>query len=197
MKQIFEAIGALGALAAGAGAMYYLDPQLGRRRRAQVRDKAERASHELRDYATVQAKRAADKGRGMVATIRSRRSTIPLNDIQLNERVRSRLGRLVTHPRAVETQVDDGCLHLRGTVLNAELGPLMSGLWAIPGVRSIDNGLTLLDEPANEPALKGGADERSRGLSRLKGAALPIIAIATPIAIALGTANHSGRRRSA
>ncbi|MBR8314718.1 hypothetical protein KDW36_16150 [Burkholderia dolosa] len=59
------------AVACGAAAMYFFDPSSGRRRRAYVRDKAVASRHRVADYASTQAKRAADQARGAIAGLRA------------------------------------------------------------------------------------------------------------------------------
>src|SRR5262245_1423665 len=51
----------------GAGLMYVLDPQMGRRRRALVRDKAVGLAHQAQDAAEVVAKDAANRARGLAS----------------------------------------------------------------------------------------------------------------------------------
>jgi hypothetical protein len=176
--------------------MYYLDPQDGSRRRARVRDKVYKVSNDSRDYARVRAKRLADKSRGWAASLRSRRRSEPVSDPQLNERVRSRLGRLVSHPHGIESHVASGHVVLQGAIIAAELPPLMAELWRIPGVRSIDNRLTAHEEAGNEPALQGEGNPASARTAPRRRLLLPLVVIATPIAVALSVAaaNNGGRR---
>src|SRR5438477_12086386 len=56
--------------AAGALAMYFLDPQGGRRRRARTRDKVEYAKRRLRDAYDVTARDARHRMVGLQATSR-------------------------------------------------------------------------------------------------------------------------------
>lgn len=144
------------ALVAGAVAMYYLDPQVGRRRRALMRDKVSATYHDARDLAEAQARRAADHARGIVAEARRRLWPFARpSDGQLHGRIRSQLGRLVLNPHAIHTEVQAGCVCLRGKVLRHEIDALMAGLWNVPGVQRIVNELAVYTEPGNEPELQG------------------------------------------
>lgn len=143
------------ALALGAGAMYYLDPQQGRRRRALVGDKVDSLSHDARDYLDSQRKHASDRVRGMAARVRSRFSSAQPSDQQLYGNVRSRLGRTVSYPHAVDTDVQEGRVLLKGDILERELNTLMAEIWSIRGVKSIDCQLSLHAEPGNAPGLQG------------------------------------------
>jgi hyperosmotically inducible periplasmic protein len=131
------------AFAAGAAAMYYLDPETGRRRRAMVRDRSVAASHDLEDYASATSKRASDKLHGAAARTRSRVSPEPVDDEQLHERIRSRLGRVVERPGDVEVQVRDGYVVLSGSADEEEIDELVSAVAAIQGVEGVDNLLSV------------------------------------------------------
>lgn len=86
------------AFAAGAAAMYFMDPLVGRRRRALVRDKGVAAGHDIEDFARSKGRRAADKLNGVVAETKAALAAAPVGDAQLRERIRSRLGRIVESP---------------------------------------------------------------------------------------------------
>jgi len=57
----------LGGVGLGAGLMYFLDPDLGRRRRSFARDKAVRLAHEARDAADVVAKDMSNRAQGLAS----------------------------------------------------------------------------------------------------------------------------------
>jgi len=177
------------ALAAGAFAMFYLDPQVGRRRRALMRDKVSATYHDARDLAEAQARRAADRARGMVAD--ARRRLWPFgrpNDAHLNERIRSQLGRVVLNPHAIHTDVEAGCVHLRGKVLRHEIGALMAGLWNVPGVQRIVNELVAYTEPGKESDLQGERRVSQRRIVAARLATPPLLtllAFVVPAVLAL------------
>lgn len=142
-------------LALGAGAMYYFDPNRGRARRARLVGQTRRLARDCEHYARTVAKRGLDRSRGAAAGVTSRLSEAPVDDDQLLARVRSRLGRLVRHPGAIETEVRGGHVRLRGPVLTNELNALMAGLWHVRGVTGIDNQLTVHERSGSEPGLQG------------------------------------------
>jgi len=152
MRNFFNTVG---ALAAGLGVMYFCDPERGRIRRAVAADRIRRRSKEFRHLAKVQYKRARNRLRGLRSNARYQLSSTPVEDEQLNAQVRSRLGRLVGHPGAIDTRVRDGCLRLSGPILAGELRNLMSHLWELNGLKAIDNRLSVRDHPGREPALQG------------------------------------------
>jgi len=182
----------LAAVAAGAAAMYYLDPQAGARRRAQVRDKAVALSHDAGDRAQAKGKRVADRVKGLL--MRARRpfaaSAELGDDAQLHERIRARLGHVVSHPKAIELSVADGAVCLSGNVLVHDVGRLLSTVSAMPGVRSVDNRLSVHEDAGKVPELQGKGRVR-RADGSLRRPALSMLAVAAPLALMLGAA---GRR---
>ena len=145
------------AFAAGALAMYYLDSTMGQRRRARARDVVFGVSH--RAAAFVEGAMTTGSHDGVA-------SSHPQSDAQLRERVRARMGHLVSHPRAIEVSVEQGVVRLSGQVLVKELDGLLSQLTEIPGVRKVYNALSVLNDPsgfgevqsAGEPAEVGPAE---------------------------------------
>jgi osmotically-inducible protein OsmY len=147
MKQMLNVTA---AFAAGVLAMYYLDAGMGRRRRALARDKMTRASHAAADFAQDAGKLVADRAKGVIATGNLDRtsSAEPQDDAQLRERVRSRMGHLVSHPRAIEVAVEGGVVRLSGQVLAKELDGLLSQVMDMAGVRKVHNALSVLNDPS-------------------------------------------------
>ncbi|HET7611864.1 MAG TPA: BON domain-containing protein [Rhodanobacteraceae bacterium] len=139
------------AFAAGAFAMYMLDPETGRRRRAMVRDKAVAAGHDAQRLARGASRRTSDKLRGAAAEMRSQMGDATPGDRQLHERIRSELGRLVGQPGQVEARVNDGLVTLSGSVQSAEMDRLIAAVSAIPGVRHVDNRLSVGAMPSGAP----------------------------------------------
>src|SRR5918911_1196153 len=91
---------------AGALAMYFYDPQGGRRRRARTRDKVDHAARLLRDAYDVTARDTRQRALGMRAELRAMRDRFlhrggPVADGTLVGRVRAVLGRYVSHPHAI------------------------------------------------------------------------------------------------
>ncbi|HEX7362661.1 MAG TPA: SRPBCC family protein [Bryobacteraceae bacterium] len=143
----------------GAGAMYFIDPGRGRRRRALVRDQGIRLAHRTRRGFTKAIRDLANRRRGLAAAAISR---IPFRseqsaDYVIEARVRSRLGRLVSHPHAVDVAVHQSVCVLSGDVLSSEAGSLLHGASRVPGVSSVRDQLHVHEGAADFPALQGAA----------------------------------------
>jgi osmotically-inducible protein OsmY len=136
MKHVIEKVG---ALAMGALAMYYLDPQLGAQRRALLGEllkggwqsqKAERATRRMARRAYHRTPKAD-----------------PQRDAELRDEIREALGRWVAHPRAIDVQVEDGVVRLSGDVLSKEREGLLLQVLRLPGVQKLVNAMTAHDTP--------------------------------------------------
>lgn len=131
--------GTLTGLLLGAGLMYYLDPDRGRRRRALVRDRAVHYGHAADDAVETAARDMRNRARGMAAEARSRLQPESPPPAQVIEaRVRSELGRLTSHPGAVSVVADEnGRVTVRGPVLASEADRLVAGIESVRGVHDV------------------------------------------------------------
>jgi len=159
----------LKSAAAGALAMYFLDPQSGRRRRARTRDKVEHARRRLRDAYDVTARDARHRVHGLQAMSRrllQRGGDVP--DETLVGRVRAVLGRYVSHPHAIEVSVDAAQVTLSGPILADEVPGLLGAVKHVPGVRGVENRLEVHSEPGNVSSLQGGVRRRGQRFELLQ-----------------------------
>jgi hypothetical protein len=144
-------------LGAGAGLMYFLDPAAGKKRRKMF---AYQCARMQRDFTCFLDKGLCDltnRVDGVMAETRGILSTDQhCDDRVLHDRVRSKLGRYVSHPRAIHIEANDGVVRLRGHVLSSEVTPLVSALRTLRGVKHLDNQLEVHTEP-DIAALQGGA----------------------------------------
>jgi uncharacterized membrane protein len=152
----------------GALAMYFLDPQAGRRRRARTRDKMHHARRKLREAYHVTARDTAHRIWGLAAETQRVLRREPVSDEVLRGRVRATLGRYVSHPHAVHVAVSHGWVTLSGPILAHEVHPLLRAVKHVAGVRGIDNHLEPHDEPGNIPSLQGGAARRGQRFELLQ-----------------------------
>ena len=146
----------LTGLGIGVGLMYLLDPERGRRRRALVRDQLVRAGHAGGDAMGAAGRDVAHRLSGTTARLRGSLRRDRVDDDVLVERVRAQLGRLVSHPRAIDVLAADGVVTLRGPILEEEVAALLRGAGRVRGVRDVVSELEPHQEPGNVPALQGG-----------------------------------------
>jgi hypothetical protein len=154
------AMGFLAGMGVGAGLMFILDPQAGRRRRSLLRDRASGAMHEVREGWDVLQQDVSNRARGLAAEARARFSGEPVDDRVLVERVRSHLGRVVSHPHAIHTEAHDGRVTVSGPVLADEANRLLACVRSVPGVKDVEDRLERHEEPGNVSALQGGRTRR-------------------------------------
>lgn len=131
------------AFAAGAAVMYYLDPQAGRLRRARVRERGGDLRQKLEEAAQAGSRRRAERTHGTVMPERTRVRTEPVDDALLRDRIRSRLGHVVAHSSTLLVDVEAGHVVLGGAVAVNEIEPVVHAVAEIPGVRSVDNQLSV------------------------------------------------------
>jgi hypothetical protein len=151
-----ERVAVLTGLGMGAGLMYLLDPERGRRRRALIRDRAAHSANVGVDAMGAVGRDMAHRATGVAARLRRPFREEAVDDAVLAERVRARLGRAVSHPRAIDVEVTDGRVCLRGPVVQAEVTHLLNAIQGVRGVREVVSALEEHEEAANVPALQGG-----------------------------------------
>jgi hypothetical protein len=154
----------------GAGLMYLLDAQRGRRRPGQA-------------FAAT-ARDMSNRARGVMARARAafgRERDTP--DGTVSERVRSKLGHHVSHPGSIEVAVANGRVILAGPVLASELDDLMHAVRRVRGVRDVESRLQVQQGAEQVPGLKGGVarggerwSSRARALAGAAGAGLLVSA---------------------
>jgi hypothetical protein len=140
----------------GAAAMYLMDPSRGRRRRARLGEVASHVSHRALDIAGMTARDVRHRLSGAAARTLDRlvEEAVPANDV-LVERVRARLGRLVSHPGAIDVVASSGTVTLTGPVFEAEVDQLIEGVAAVAGVATVENKLEPHRDAAHVSALQG------------------------------------------
>ncbi len=154
--------------ALGAIAMYFLDPQAGRRRRARTRDKLAQTARRVNEASRVTARDTAQRARGVIAEAKRLLQREDVSDLTLVGRVRSALGRVVSHPHAIEVSVTDGHVMLAGPILADEVRPLIRTVRHVSGVHGLDDRLTVYREASHVSALQGGVPRHGRRFELLQ-----------------------------
>lgn len=93
-----------------------------------------------------------------MTAVQSRFSSDRVDDAVLVDRVRAKLGRIVSHPRAVKVSSQNGRVVLSGPILTAEVPELLACANRVNGVKQVINVLEPHDEPGDHPALQGGRE---------------------------------------
>jgi uncharacterized membrane protein len=146
----------LAGAAVGAVAMYLFDPDRGRRRRALLRDQVISAASHLDDAIEVMAHDLAHRAQGLVAEARSAMAEEQVSDEVLVNRVRAKMGWVVSHPGAIEVRAAQGCVTLSGVVLEYEHEDLLRAARAVEGVKGIEDRLEVHKTADGISALQGG-----------------------------------------
>ena len=142
----------------GAGLMYFLDPDRGRRRRGLVRVKGIRWSRKTREFASSTSRDVRNRAIGMGAEVKSWiQPEPPVTDRILGKRVRAKLGQFSRHPSAIDVHVTDGAVTISGPVLKDEL----DGICHAQLQRSHQIGVRPVEQ------MRQGFDQRHLGAERL------------------------------
>ena len=180
--------------ALGAGPMFLLDPAKGKRRRALARDQAVRLAHQTEAVIEAVSNDIPNRTHGVAARLRTRFAPDVIDDRVLAERIRARLGRLVSHPGALDIEVMQGLVTLKGPILARELDNLIAGVRSAPGVLGIDNRLEIHESAEHISALQGGKVDRGSTFPLLKRHWSPTTRLVTGLAgaglAAYGMARH-------
>jgi uncharacterized membrane protein len=186
------------AAIAGALLMYFLDPQRGRKRRARIRDRSTHYGHELTKLAREASADTRNRAHGLME--RTRGPAQPdAGDHILEARVRSRLGRVVSHAHAIDVAVDGAVATLRGPILAIEADDAVRAVRRVAGIREVIDELdrhATADHPSQVSERVKMKRERwtpsARGFALLGGAGLVTYGLARrglfgAIAAAAGT----------
>ena len=142
---------------AGIGAVvaFIFDPARGGRRRAMVAGRIARAARVTRDGLDATARDMSNRALGVAASARGRFRQETVSDVTLIERVRAKLGRASSHPRAIDVMAHDGEVTLRGPILASEADRLLATAESVRGVRRVIDELDPHENSDAIPALQG------------------------------------------
>jgi hypothetical protein len=121
----------LGAVGLGVGLMYLIDVAAGKR--------------------TLSSRGLADLSWSVTERLPAKLSG-GLRDRVLARRVRSEIDAALGHPHAIDVEVADGRVYLRGGVPDEELESLVARIARVPDVKGIDNQLVALQTMEGETA---------------------------------------------
>jgi BON domain len=135
----------------GGAAAYFFDPQLGKRRRHVLRDRALRGLRRLRRLVVGKTRFAAGHVQGVAAEARSAvvKPDVPTDDATVRQRIMSDALRdaLESEPSVrdgIEVEVQNGVATLRGPVPSQSLADeLIERVRDVPGVEAVSHQLTV------------------------------------------------------
>jgi uncharacterized membrane protein/CBS domain-containing protein len=146
----------LGGLALGAALMYLFDPDRGNRRRKLLLDQVNSFLSQSDDALGKTGRDLRNRTRGLMAETSARLTGEEPDDVVLVERVRSAMGRVISHRSTIEVTAENGRVTLRGPILAHEVDDLLSTVAAVRGVSSTDNQLEVYKQAGDVPSLQGG-----------------------------------------
>lgn len=164
MKKDTTVWGVLAGIGAGAAAMYFLDPDKGSRRRTLVTDKLTSAVNQIPDTVRVTREDLSNRAQGLWYQTQNlfTKQADDASDETVTARVRSKLGRIVSHPHAVNVETKDGNVSLSGIIFADEVAGLIKCAESVPGVKSVENNLDAHDSAEGIPSLQGGTRRRDQ-----------------------------------
>ena len=145
----------LGGLGAGLLAMYFLDRERGARRRALVSDKLVSAGHRVPDKVSATARDMSNRARGTWAEATKLFSSDDASDQVVEARIRAKIGRVISHPHAVQVTARGGNITLDGVILEREVPELIKCVMGVRGVRTVDSRLKEHNSTQGIPGLQG------------------------------------------
>ena len=147
-------------LGLGTGLMFLLDPDRGRRRRALLRDKGAWAVRKTGDCWDATTRDLRNRTQGIISEMKSHLSSEAIDDDVLVERVRAKLGRVVSHPGAIQVTAQNGNITLAGPILESEVAGVLDLMGGLRGVHDVVSNLEAHEAAENHPALQGGRERQ-------------------------------------
>jgi uncharacterized membrane protein len=148
--------------------MYLFDPEKGRRRRARIRDKAAHGRRVVGEAIDKTSRDLGNRADGLIARVESLFACKEISDEVLVARVRSKIGRVVSHPKAIEVKAEQGQVRLSGPVWASEVERLLSCAASVPGVKGIINSLEAHASNESVSALQGGRERTGKKFALMK-----------------------------
>lgn len=142
-------------LGVGAGAMFILDPDRGKRRRALARDKMTHLANTTSDALGKTARDLRNRASGLVAETKALLTAEEVPDSKLVDRVKAVLGRYPVHDRAINVEAKDGTAFLSGDILSKEVDTLLEAVKSVRGVKNVVNNLTVHETAEGISSLQG------------------------------------------
>jgi hypothetical protein len=85
-----------------------------------------------------------------------------VSESRLGDQVQARIGKLVSHPDAVQVHVEGGLVRVSGHVLASEMDRLLTQLTGLPGVHRVHNALSPVSDPARFEELRQASQREAQ-----------------------------------
>ena len=148
-------LSALTGFGLGSTLTYIFDSRSGRARRARMRDEAMHVANKTEVSFGKAARDVFNRSQGTVAKLHPFKEDVTSDEI-ITQRVRSKLGRYVSHPHSVQVSVKNGRVTLSGLIFLNEVRRLIKHVSSISGVSEVDNQLEEHSSDDHIPGLQGG-----------------------------------------
>lgn len=158
MKSLLSVLTSAGL---GAALVYLFDPVSGNRRRAVVRERANKTMRDAQDYWNTAAHHLSNRSKGMLEEMRARLVEEKVDDDRLVRRVAAKLGHHMFRAKAVGITAEDGVVTLQGPVLSSEVDAVLKAIRRIPGVKEVRNELEI-HETSDIPELQASLQGRKK-----------------------------------
>jgi len=120
-----------------------------------MRDEAMHVANKTEVSFGKAARDVFNRSQGTVAKLHPFKEDVTSDEI-ITQRVRSKLGRYVSHPHSVHVSVKNGIVTLSGLIFLNEVRRLMKHVSSISGVSEVDNQLEEHSSDDHIPGLQGG-----------------------------------------
>jgi uncharacterized membrane protein len=160
MKSKYLGLTFLGAFGAGVLTMYFADPHRGKRRRAVLKDAIVHFDHDLQRFGRRFGRDFEHRIEGAIAETQHLFDQEQVSDAVLEQRIRTALGRAVSHPGVIEVNCTEGSVFLGGWVLGSEVDEVNSAVRSVRGVKELSTFLNTTDHPERISALQAGRQRR-------------------------------------
>ncbi|HVY91105.1 MAG TPA: BON domain-containing protein [Bryobacteraceae bacterium] len=137
-----DLLAATAGVGIGAGLMYLFDPRRGRSRRSRLMGEARGILHRGEHRLANRRKDLVNRLEGLgVRVADAVAPEAPPSDETLLERIRARMGHVISHPHEVEVHVEDGVVFLEGKLGHLERRRLTQEVRGMEGVRELNTNL--------------------------------------------------------
>lgn len=149
------------AATGGALASYIFDPDRGKRRRTFVRDKFVHYGKLAQTNLFRAAQDLRYRTRGALLDFKTQFDPGVAPDDVLVARVRSKVGRYVSNPSAINVGAEKGTVILTGDIYQDELENCVDAIQFIPGVKEVQNQMNSYTIESAPPSLQGRRKKRN------------------------------------